>query len=105
MNKLLEKNLVQIKGYCKDYHVDKLHVFGSITTNNFTENSDVDFLVKFKDVSVEQYTDGYFRLHELFELTLKRKVDLLTENSLSNPYFVKQVNQTKTLLYEGQNSN
>ena len=101
MNKLLENNLEQIKNYCQEYDVEKLHAFGSITSNSFTAKSDVDLLVKFKNITIEKYTDNYFRLHELFELIFKRKVDLVTENSLSNPYFIKKVNQTKALLYEG----
>lgn len=101
MNKLLEENLDRIRSYCKEHQVDKLHAFGSIVNDDFTENSDVDFLIKFKDISAEEYADSYFRLHDLFEQIFKRKVDLVTENSLSNPFFIKKVNQTKTLLYEG----
>ena len=101
MNKLLENNLEQIKSYCQEYDVEKLHAFGSITSDSFTAKSDVDLLIKFKNISIEKYTDNYFRLHELFEIIFKRKVDLVTENSLSNPYFIKKINQTKALLYEG----
>jgi predicted nucleotidyltransferase len=81
MNELIEKNLEQIKNYCKKYDVEKLHAFGSITTAEFTENSDVDLLIKFKDIPFERYADNYFRLHDLFEKIFNRKVDLVTENS------------------------
>ena len=100
MNKLLENNLEQIKNYCQEYDVERLHVFGSITSDRFTAMSDIDLLVKFKNIPFEKYADNYFRLHELFEIIFKRKVDLVTENSLSNPYFIKKVNQTKALIYE-----
>ena len=101
MNKLLEKNLEKIRLCCQEYDVERLHAFGSITSENFSAMSDVDLLVKFKKIPFEKYADNYFKLHELFEIIFNRKVDLLTENSLSNPYFVKKVNRTKTLLYEG----
>ena len=101
MNKLLEHNLEKIVTYCQENNVERLHAFGSITNANFTDKSDIDLLIKFKDISFEQYADNYFHLHELFEKIFKRKVDLITERSLSNPYFIKKVNQTKTLLYEG----
>ena len=78
-----------------------MHAFGSITTNSFTDKSNIDLLIKFKNIPFEQYADNYFHLHELFEIIFKRKVGIITENSLSNPYFIKKVNQTKTLLYEG----
>ncbi|MBF0119588.1 MAG: nucleotidyltransferase domain-containing protein [Desulfobacterales bacterium] len=101
MNKLLENNLDKISKYCKDYEVEKLYAFGSITTDNFSDNSDIDLLIKFKKIPYEKYADNYFILHEIFENFFNRKVDLLTENSLLNPYFIKKINQTKIVLYEG----
>ena len=101
MNRLLETHIEQINDFCMAFDVERLHAFGSITSGEFTEKSDVDLLVKFKDIPFEKYADNYFKLHELFEVIFKRKVDLITENSLWNPYFIKKVNQTKALLYEG----
>jgi predicted nucleotidyltransferase len=46
------------------------------------------------------YADAYFELADNFEKLFKRPVDLVTDKSLKNPYFIKSVNQTKTLLYE-----
>ncbi len=76
-----------------------MHVFGSACTENFGSNSDVNILISFKESSVEQYTDNYFSLHHALEKLLGRKVDLLTENSLSNPYFIESIEDTKQLLY------
>jgi predicted nucleotidyltransferase len=76
--------------------VEKLHAFGSVTSDSkFSDDIDIDFLIKFKDISYEKYADNYFRIHELFENLFNRKVDLITENMLSNPYFIKKINQTK----------
>lgn len=101
MNPLLKKNLKKIRFYCQQRDVEKLYAFGSATTDHFSENSDVDLIVKFKRLPFDKYTDNYFELHEILERLLNRKVDLVTENSLSNPYFIKKVNQTKKLIYEG----
>lgn len=101
MNKIIRKNLNQIRNYCRQYAVEKLHVFGSVTSGKFTDDSDIDFLIKFKDISFEEYAENYFRLHELFEKMFNRKVDLITENMLSNPYFINEINKTKMILYEG----
>ncbi len=101
MNKLLENNLEQIKQYCREYDVERLHAFGSITSGHFTATSDIDLLIKFKNIPFDKYADNYFKLHELFEMIFERQVDLVTENSLANPYFIKKVNRTKALLYEG----
>ena len=101
MNKIIESNLNQIRSYCRQFEVEKLHAFGSVTSDKFSDDSDIDFLVKFKHISYERHADNYFRLHELFEKLFNRKIDLMTENMLSNPYFIKKINQTKIILYEG----
>jgi predicted nucleotidyltransferase len=48
---------------------------------------------------LEEYADTYFDLAEKFEKLLNRSVDLVTDKSLSNPYFIESLNQTKTLIY------
>jgi predicted nucleotidyltransferase len=45
------------------------------------------------------YADAYFDLAEEFENLFQRQVDLVTDKSLANPYFIASVNQTKTMLY------
>jgi len=62
-------------------------------------NNDIDLLISFKDIPIETYTDNYFLLINLFQDLFKRHVDLLTEKSLSNPYFIKSIEKTKILLY------
>lgn len=76
-----------------------MYVFGSACTDEFHINSDIDILVSFKDISIEKYTDNYFDLHHNLENLFERKVDLLTDNSLSNPYFIESIDETKQLLY------
>ncbi len=64
------------------------------------EESDMDFLIDFdKDLSINDYTENYFSLHDKLQELFKRNVDLITQRSLSNPYFIKSVDQTKQLLY------
>lgn len=84
---------------CVKYDVKTMYLYGSATTDHFNDSSDIDILISFKELSVEQYTDNYFELHEKLEELFGRKVDLLTERSLSNPYFIKSVEETKHLLY------
>ncbi len=84
---------------CIQYEVKTMYFFGSICTERFDKNSDVDILIGFKDLSIEKYTENYFELHYALEKLFSRKIDLLTENSLSNPYFIKRVNESKQLVY------
>ena len=45
------------------------------------------------------YADTYFALADKFEDIFRRPVDLVTDKSLSNPYFIDSINRTKKLIY------
>lgn len=99
MVNLIENKRADINSLCEKYEVEKMYVFGSATSANFNLSSDIDILITFKNISFEKYTDNYFELHEMLEKLFERKVDLLTEKSLSNPYFIESIEKTKQLLY------
>ena len=96
---LIKNNKEALMKLCRRYDIKTMYVFGSASTEQFHESSDVDILISFKEISIERYTDNYFFLHEELERLFGRKVDLITERSLSNPYFIKGVEETKQLLY------
>jgi len=100
MNRIVTEKKSQIAMLCKKYRVATMYLFGSAATDTLNENSDIDFLISFRsDVSLEEYADNYFEL--LFELEdiFGRKIDLVTEKTLTNPYFIRSVEQTKQLIY------
>ncbi|MCL2934787.1 MAG: nucleotidyltransferase domain-containing protein [Trichodesmium sp. MAG_R03] len=99
MLSLIENNKLELQRLCEQHDIQTMYVFGSATTADFNELSDIDILISFKEISFDKYTDNYFELHEKLESLFKRRVDLLTERSLINPYFIKSVEQTKQLLY------
>lgn len=99
MQGLIKNKLFELQALCEKYDVRTMYVFGSACTNKFTDKSDIDILISFKDISIEKYTDNYFDLHNQLEKLFNRKVDLLTDNSLSNPYFIESIEETKQLLY------
>ena len=39
---------------CEKYNVEKLYVFGSVLTEKFNENSDIDFIVNFHQVELSK---------------------------------------------------
>jgi len=100
MNRIITDKIPQIEMLCKKYRVAKMYVFGSASIDTFSENSDIDFLISFQsDVSLEEYADNYFDLmFELDEL-FGRNVDLVSEKTLFNPYFIRSIEQTKQLIY------
>lgn len=100
MNKLLTDNLDKVRQLCMTYKVNSLYVFGSINSTSFKDESDIDFLIDFiPEITIEEYTDFYFMLRRELEELFKRRIDLVTKRSLSNPYFIESVERTKKLLY------
>lgn len=99
MNKIVTDRIDELIQLCNVYSVKTMHVFGSVCTDKFNDNSDIDILISFDNLSVEQYTDNYFELHYKLQDLFGRKIDLLTDKSLSNPYFIKGMEQTKQLIY------
>jgi len=99
MQKFILDKIKELKKLCETYDVRTLYIFGSASTDKFNNSSDIDILVSFKDISIEKYTDNYFELHYRLEELFERKIDLITENSLSNPYFIESIEETKQLLY------
>ncbi|MDR0954420.1 MAG: nucleotidyltransferase domain-containing protein [Rikenellaceae bacterium] len=100
MNPIIAQHLPELLALCKKNRVATMYLFGSATTGAFNEKSDFDFLIAFEEgLSFEEYGDNYFELAWALEDLLGRDVDLVTENSLSNPYFIASVNRTKQLIY------
>ena len=68
--------------------VDKLYFFGSVLSSKFNENtSDIDVLIEVAELSPEEQGESLIALWDNLELLFNRKVDLLTENSIRNPFF------------------
>jgi len=83
--------------------IDRLYIFGSAASSRFSEEtSDVDILVETADLSPEERGEGLINLWNGLETILGRKVDLVTANSLRNPYFINEVERTKQLIYDRQ---
>lgn len=101
MNPLIQKHKLAIEDICKKLQVKKLYIFGSGAGNNLKSDSDLDFILVFNDeLTTEKYADNYFLLHQKFEKLFIRKIDLITEGSLSNPFFIESINSTKKLIYD-----
>lgn len=96
---IIESNIDKIRILCSKHKVRKLFVFGSVTTENFTKKSDVDFMVDFEGVEVYSYADNYFDFKFSLEKLLKRKVDLLEEKAIKNPFLIQSIDSTKSLIY------
>ncbi|PKP44329.1 MAG: nucleotidyltransferase [Bacteroidetes bacterium HGW-Bacteroidetes-13] len=97
--KIDKKNIAEIKKLCKNYKVKSLFAFGSVTREDFGDDSDIDFLVDFEENDPFKYTDLYFGLKDKLEKLLKRQIDLIEERGIRNRIFRKEVDQTKVPIY------
>jgi len=101
---LIENKRPALEKLCRKYRVTRLEVFGSAAGDSFDpERSDVDFLVEFQIGSnLGPWMANYFDFKEELENLLGCKVDLVMQSALKNPYFIKEVNRSKKLLYEAE---
>ncbi|MEY1640556.1 nucleotidyltransferase family protein [Tenuifilum osseticum] len=95
----IERSIDKIRDLCLKHKVKRLFVFGSILTNRFKKNSDIDLVVDFQDVDLYEYADNYFDLKESLEKLLNRNVDLLEGKAIKNPYLKQTIDSSKQLIY------
>lgn len=101
MQLILEERKEDLMSICQTLQIKRLYAFGSVVSDKFNEKSDIDFLISFADnLSVEEYTNNFFLLHYKLRELFNRKIDIVTERTLSNPYFIESINETKELIYE-----
>jgi len=96
---LLNKNIDTIRDLCSKHKVGKLFAFGSVLTEKFQNNSDIDFVVDFQEVDLYDYADNYFDLKYSLENLFKRDVDLLEDKTIINPYLRQSIDSSKELVY------
>jgi len=99
MKSVVEKHLKKIATLCKRYKVKQLFVFGSVLTDRFGKDSDIDLIVDFDKDKIEDYFENFFDFKYSLEDIFKRKVDLLEDQTIKNPYLRQSVEETKTLIY------
>ena len=84
----------------KEHNVKSAYLFGSVLTDRFNKDSDVDFLVEY--IPMEDpvaFGDNIWDLRFALEDGLHRDVDLINVNNLKNPYFIQELNETKYKIY------
>jgi uncharacterized protein len=77
----IKLNREAIAEFCRRWEITELALFGSVLTNRFHDESDVDFLVTFRPGVPWGYFDLAKMERELGEI-LGRRVDLVTRKSV-----------------------
>jgi uncharacterized protein len=106
MTSLVQNNIDKIADACRRHNVESLYLFGSAAReNDFTEKSDIDLLVNFKEQPLKSNEDvfrkvnNYENLSNTLEAIFSRKIDLIQEGNIKNRFLRYFINKEKKLLY------
>ena len=92
-----------VRKVLEKYKVANAYIFGSVLSERFNDNSDIDLLINFTDYSNPlKIGQSIWDMEEELENLTRRKVDLITERALRNPYFIQELNNTKLLIYDNR---
>ena len=100
MQEFIAEKREEIAELCRTHHVKRLSVFGSAARDDFDpKTSDVDIILEFEDMPIEEYAENKWALHDELVSKFNRKVDLLTWDSIQNPYMLEAILRSNETLY------
>ena len=86
---------------CLSHQVKELYFFGSAAKGTFDDGkSDLDILVSIDLNDPVSRGEKLISFWDNMELLFNRKVDLLTEPSIKNPFLLSSINSSKVLVYD-----
>ena len=89
---LIESNIKKIEALCREHKVVRLFVFGSVLTDRFNEESDIDFVV--------YDCDNITKLEEdLEQIDTLRKIDIFDYNSIHNEFLLEDIRKYGKQIY------
>ncbi len=99
MTPVVAEKKADIQKLCERFGVERLELFGSATSDHFDPSrSDVDFLVRFQPQRTYGWSD-YFGLQFALEDLFSRRIDLVDEPAVKNPYFWKSIESNREVIY------
>jgi predicted nucleotidyltransferase len=93
--KLPQKN---IEEFCRKWKISEMSLFGSVLSNNFRSDSDIDVLVNFEDNASWSLFDFVDMIDEL-KIIFGRKVDLVEKDTLKNPFRKQSILASNKVIY------
>jgi uncharacterized protein len=90
----------EIAAVCRQFGVSRLDVFGSAAVGGFDPaTSDYDFIASFSAQPAVSMGRRFVGFCDALEALLGRKVDLMTDRPIDNPYLRAAVNATRKMVY------
>jgi len=98
---LFRQHDAALRDLCQRFGVERLELFGSGARPDFNPaRSDLDFIVRMRDQREAGYARRFCGFAESLEALFGRRVDLLTEAMLRNPYFKAEVDRSREVVIE-----
>jgi uncharacterized protein len=97
---ILQKKQKALFALCKQNDVVRLYAFGSVLRSDFSKDSDIDLIIELSQEDPIERGETMLQLWDNFEILFKRKVDLLSNKPIRNPYLSNEIEKTKQLIYE-----
>ena len=97
----IKRRIPDFEALCRNHKVKYIYAFGSAVSDKFNAiSSDIDLLVEIDEPDPLERGEYLLTLWDIFETRFQRKVDLLTESSIKNPYLKKSIDASKVLIYD-----
>ncbi len=84
--------------FCRKWRVRELSIFGSALRDDFSPDSDLDFLVSFEPGTSLNISD-LLDMKEELEARYERPVDLIEKEALRNPWRKREILRTREVIY------
>lgn len=88
----------KIEDFCRKWKISEMSLFGSVLSNEFRTDSDVDVLVSFKKDACWGLFD-FVDMRDELEIIFGRKVDLIEKEALRNPFRKRRILSTREVIY------
>ena len=101
LHPIFQSQLPLVNKLLKEHKIKSAYAFGSVVSNKFNDKSDIDLLINFEEgLDPIERGELMWQLQFALEDNLNREVDLIQEKTPRNPFFIKELNETKELIYE-----
>ena len=102
MVSVLAQNQTELAKLCERFGVQRLEVFGSAASGEEfdPQTSDLDFIVEFHpDRDLGPWLGNYFAFRDELSKLFGYPADLVMASAMKNPFFSREANRTRRLLY------
>jgi len=97
-NTRIEIPVTAIAAICRKWRIEEMSVFGSALRDDFNEGSDIDLLIRFEKNTGWSLFD-WMEIADELEVAFGRKVDLVAESGLRNPFRRREILDTREIVY------